>query len=396
MSHAPARVLWVRGDAEREPLGTLLHEAGFLVRAVGSAFEAFQLASWPDLILLDGPPIDRPAGEVYQRLRETPVTADIPVLLLCRGDCPAGADKAFPVPCACCTPEPEQLVKHIEALVDCRRSEAIDGREPSAPLPSPLSPFERGTGGEGAEGTDAGPSVPARWTFEALGVLAVGVAHDFKNLLTVILGHAALVSEHFDAGSPARELLLNLETAATRAGELANQVLTFARKQPVGVKTVRVNGVVEETVRFLRRALGRSIECAVDVDACDPTVRADPGHLTQVLLNLCLNARDAMPQGGRLAVSTSAISFAASDMNAHPSGRPGRFVSLRVADTGAGIAPEVHRRLFELFYTTKSAEHGSGVGLSTVQRIVQHYSGWIECTSKPGCGACFDVYLPQA
>jgi hypothetical protein len=188
----------------------------------------------------------------------------------------------------------------------------------------------------------------------------------------------------------------NLDAAALRAGELANQLLQFARRKSAGIQIIKINAAVEETVRFLRRALGARVECTVQLDPCDPVIQADAGHLTQVLMNLCLNARDAMPKGGRLSISTVALAISAADLESHPSRRPGRFVRLRVSDTGTGITAEVQRHMFDLFSTTKSPEQGSGVGLATVLRIAQQCDGWIECSSEPGYGASFDVYLPQA
>jgi signal transduction histidine kinase len=239
-------------------------------------------------------------------------------------------------------------------------------------------------------------SPPQAQRLETLGRMAVGIAHDFNNLLAVILGHASLVAEELPTGSPARELMSGLEMAAVQAAQLATQLLSFARQQALPTQLVDLNKALRETGLLLRQALGPRVECIVRPGPQLPLIRVEPSQLTQVLLNLCLNARDAMPNGGSITLCTEAMAVDLASLSEHPNGRLGTFVRLRVSDTGLGIPPEVRECVFEPFFTTKSPGQGTGLGLATVQRIVEQCQGWIECTSEVGRGTCFDVYFPAA
>jgi PAS domain S-box-containing protein len=230
---------------------------------------------------------------------------------------------------------------------------------------------------------------------EAVGQLAGGIAHDFNNLLTVILGNTSMVLCQLPEDDPHRELLQTAEQAAQRAAELTQRLLGFSRRTVLRTEAVNLNHSVEETVRLLQRTLDPRIQ--VETKPADGlwTVKADAGQITQVLLNLCLNARDAMPEGGRLTLGTTNVTLDEAAARASLESRPGRYVRLSVSDTGCGIAPEIRQRIYEPFFTTKEVGKGTGLGLAMVFAIVQQHQGWVECQSTVDEGTCFHVYLPR-
>ncbi len=230
---------------------------------------------------------------------------------------------------------------------------------------------------------------------EAVGQLAGGVAHDFNNLLTAILGNLSLLQTGLPEGDPNRELAAGAEKAALRAANLTGQLLGFSRRTPLRAQPVVLNQVVEEVAGLLGRAIDPRIRLELVRGPDLWTAQADPGQLHQVLMNLCLNARDAMPEGGRLLLETANLVLLPEDARPRPGGRPGEFVRLRVRDSGHGILPEVRSRIFEPFFTTKGPGKGTGLGLAMVFGIVQQHQGWIECDSQVRQGTCFDVYLPR-
>jgi signal transduction histidine kinase/CheY-like chemotaxis protein len=231
---------------------------------------------------------------------------------------------------------------------------------------------------------------------EAVGQLAGGIAHDFNNLLTAILGNLSLVLSNLPRPSPDGELLEAAEKAALRAAELTSQLLGFSRRSMLRPQPTNLNTIIEETVRLLRRAIDPRI--VIDVRVADQlwTVQADPGQMNQVLVNLCLNARDAMQEGGNLLLETSTLVVNEDHARRHLEARRGEFVRLRVADTGHGMPPEVHARIFEPFFTTKGPGKGTGLGLAMVFGIVKQHQGWIECKSEVKKGTMFDIYLPRS
>ncbi len=229
---------------------------------------------------------------------------------------------------------------------------------------------------------------------DALGRLAGGIAHDFNNLLTAISGHAEMAMA---GGEEAQEDLLEIRRVTARAAELTRQLLTFSRKQPAGADVVDLNAVTRRTELMLRRVIGEHIELVSALAAESQPVMADPGQLEQVILNLAVNARDAMPQGGTLTLRTyRAPETAVPRDGSEGERRAPSYVALEVSDTGTGMDRKVLTRIFEPFFTTKPAGKGTGLGLATAYGIVRHFDGAIDVDSTPGAGTRFTVYLPFA
>jgi PAS domain S-box-containing protein len=229
---------------------------------------------------------------------------------------------------------------------------------------------------------------------DAIGQLAGGVAHDFNNLLTVIHGHASLLLRDTSLSEPAGRSARQIAQAVERAAGLTRQLLAFSRRQVMQSRRLDLNSVVSNMTRMLGRILGEDVSLQLNFSTEPAFIHADISMIEQVLLNLAVNARDAMPKGGRLAVKISTVSVTARPQMAHPESRPGDFVCLSVSDNGCGIEPAILPRIFEPFFTTKEVGKGTGLGLATVYGIVKQHQGWIEVTSEPGHGAAFDVYLP--
>jgi PAS domain S-box-containing protein len=230
---------------------------------------------------------------------------------------------------------------------------------------------------------------------EAVGQLAGGVAHDFNNLLTAILGNIALLLANVRPADPNRELLRDTETAALRAADLTKQLLGFSRRTMLRLEPVHLDHSVQEAVRILRRTIDPMITIEVSSGRDLWPAWADGGQVNQVLINLCLNARDAMPRGGRLTIETDNVIVGADYVQLHLEARPGEFVRLRVSDTGQGMPPEIRSRIFEPFFTTKRPGEGTGLGLAMVFGIVKQHQGWIDCESEIGQGTRFDIYWPR-
>ncbi len=231
---------------------------------------------------------------------------------------------------------------------------------------------------------------------ESVGQLAGGIAHDFNNILTVIQGHTTLLGMTGNLSGDAQESTHQIGLAAERAANLTRQLLTFSRRQIIQPKNLDLNEVVNTMTKMLRRLLGEDITLQVNYTAALPRVHADPGMMEQILLNLAVNARDAMPKGGRLFVDTSVFTVDKAYAEQHPEAIVGEFVCLAVKDTGTGIAPETLARIFEPFFTTKDVGKGTGLGLATVYGIVQQHRGWIKVASTLGQGTLFQIFLPTA
>jgi PAS domain S-box-containing protein len=230
---------------------------------------------------------------------------------------------------------------------------------------------------------------------EAIGRLAGGVAHDFNNLLTVISGYTEMALDNLPPDEPARADLREIATAAKRASDLTRDLLAFSRKQMLRLEVLDLNAVLAPMGRMLQRLIGEQVALTLRLAPSLWRVRADASQLAQVVMNLAVNARDAMPEGGELTLETANVDLDQRFAERHQGACAGEFVRLRVRDTGAGMTPEVRARLFEPFYTTKGMGQGTGLGLSVVFGVVKQLGGNIYVESAPGQGATFDIYLPR-
>jgi two-component system, cell cycle sensor histidine kinase and response regulator CckA len=229
---------------------------------------------------------------------------------------------------------------------------------------------------------------------EAVGRLAGGVAHDFNNLLTVIHGFTQLVFDRLPSGDESRESLTEVIKAAERATNLTRQLLAFSRKQTLRPRTVDVNALVGDLLRLLRRLIGEDIEFSLTLHNAAAFTEVDPGQFEQAIINLAVNARDAMPGGGRLVIETGVADVV--ERLSNPDVRAGRYVQVTVRDSGVGMDDATQARIFEPFFTTKGPGHGTGLGLAMVYGFVRQSDGFIDVSSTPGVGTTFDIYLPVA
>jgi signal transduction histidine kinase/ActR/RegA family two-component response regulator len=231
---------------------------------------------------------------------------------------------------------------------------------------------------------------------ESIGRLAGGVAHDFNNLLTVIGGYAELLGGDASLSEEQRAEVQQIAEAGRQASNLTQQLLAFSRKQVIQARALNLNTVVQATTTMLRRLVGEDVELVTVLDPGLEPVMADPSQMHQVLMNLVVNARDAMPKGGKVRISTANVALDAAAAAAHPEAVPGSYAALSVSDTGPGIDPAIVGHIFEPFFTTKAKGEGTGLGLSMVYGIVKQSRGWIAVSSEAGTGTTFTVYLPYA
>ena len=230
---------------------------------------------------------------------------------------------------------------------------------------------------------------------EAVGRLAGGLAHDFNNLLTVIMGHCQVLLNEMGPDHPLKTKIAEMQKAGDRAASLIRQLLTFSRKQPAEPKVLSLNPVINNLETILRRLIGEDIELVLKVGQENLRVKADPAHLEQIVMNLVVNARDAMPKGGKLTIETASAILGRTPVYHLSPCPPGGYVRLSVSDTGCGMTPEVQAHIFEPFFTTKEEGKGTGLGLSTVFGIVAQSGGGLDVTSAVGRGTRVDVYLPS-
>jgi len=229
---------------------------------------------------------------------------------------------------------------------------------------------------------------------ESIGTLAGGVAHDFNNMLTAIIGNIQLVLESTPAESLEYPMLTEIEKAATRATALTRQLLTFSRRQPIERRTIDLNATINELFQMLQRLIGEHVDVAIRLADQLPLIFADPAQIQQVVMNLAVNARDAMPGGGHLLIATRELELDEQAARNHPWARPGRYVQLIVGDTGTGMDSELQQRIFEPFFTTKERGKGTGLGLSVVYGIIKQHEGFVQVDSAANRGTTFTIFLP--
>lgn len=229
---------------------------------------------------------------------------------------------------------------------------------------------------------------------ESIGQLAAGIAHDFNNVLTIVHGYSKMLLEDTALPQEARESAEQISVAAQRATNLTRQLLTFSRKQMMQPQPLDLNEVVSNITRFLRRILGEHISLHFHYTPQLPSVEADIGMVEQLIMNLAVNARDAMPDGGTVTVGTGTVEINQTHARINPEARVGKYVCLRISDSGTGIAPDVLPRIFEPFFTTKAVGKGTGLGLATVYGVVKQHKGWVEVLSEVGKGTTFRIYFP--
>ncbi|OGS01012.1 MAG: hypothetical protein A3G41_07155, partial [Elusimicrobia bacterium RIFCSPLOWO2_12_FULL_59_9] len=230
---------------------------------------------------------------------------------------------------------------------------------------------------------------------EGVGRLAGGVAHDFNNLMTAVLSYCSFLTDALAPGDPRRQDVEEIERTAMRAAELTRQLLAFSRRQIISPRVLSVNGLILGMDKMLRRIIGEDVELAMLPNAPLDTALADPGQMEQVVVNLAVNARDAMPGGGKLILETSSVTLDSEFTRSHAGAAEGEFVLLTVSDTGEGISEEAKTRLFEPFFTTKEQGKGTGLGLATCYGIVKQNGGNIYVESEPGSGSTFKIFLPR-
>jgi len=386
--HGPderARVLVVEDNPDMRRFLVESLAPRYRVVAAGDGLEGFARAVElaPDLMITDVMMPEMSGDQLVRAVRERPELAAMRVLLLtAKADeslrvkmLREGADDFVTKPFAL----DELLARVASQLAIKQRNDALarelsDKSERAARLAEQLRQSQK---------------------MEAIGRLAGGVAHDFNNLLTVIGGYASLLAESQAPGDPNAELASEIRQASDRAADLTRQLLAFSRRQMLHLHVLDVNTVVTRLERMLRRVLGADIALETRLAPELGAIKADAGQLEQVVLNLVLNARDAMPDGGRLAIETGEVVLSDGYAALHADVTPGRYVMLSVSDTGSGMSEEIRQRVFEPFFTTKELGKGTGLGLATVYGIVRQTGGHIVCRSEPGRGSEFQVYLPR-
>jgi two-component system cell cycle sensor histidine kinase/response regulator CckA len=358
-------------EQNRTLLRDPLEARGYEVEEAENGLLALQkiAARPPDVILLDLMMPKMDGFEVCRRLKKDPKTAHIPILIVTalseRGDrlmgIQAGAN--------------DFLNKPIDIQdVILRVGNAVYAKHLHDQLLEQFIQAQK---------------------MEVVGQLASGLAHDFNNILAVIMGYSDLIMSDLDPGSPLQKYTEEIRHASERAAGLTRQLLVFSRKPTVQPVVLDLNDAVQDLDKMLRRLIGENIEMTMVPGKQTGRVKADSGHVGQVLMNLVVNARDAMPNGGKLTIATNNVTLDENYAHTHPGAIPGDYVMLSVSDTGTGMTDEVKARLFEAFFTTKPKGKGTGLGLATCQTIVQQSGGHIGVYSEIGKGTTFKIYFPR-
>jgi signal transduction histidine kinase/ActR/RegA family two-component response regulator len=230
---------------------------------------------------------------------------------------------------------------------------------------------------------------------EAIGRLSGGIAHDFNNLLGVIIGYSGVLKKSLDKAQPNYEYATEIEKAGQRAASLTRQLLAFSRQQVLTPSVLSLNSLVSDMEKMLPRLLGEDINVSLSLDGKLGNVKADQSQIEQVIMNLAVNARDAMPSGGKLHIQTANVEVDTAYTRDHPGSKVGSYVMLAIADTGTGMSAETIAHIFEPFFTTKGVGEGTGLGLATVYGVVKQSNGYIWVDSTPGKGSTFQIYLPR-
>lgn len=375
-AEAPPLVLIVDDDLTHRIIARdALEQAGFAVVEAGSGDEAVELCrrGLPDAVLLD---VVMPVMDGYTacaEIRRLPQASLTPILMITGLEDPESIDRAYQAGATEFTIKPVNWEIEIHRVRYLIRAEAVS-RE--------LRERER--------------QLMHAQKLEAVGLLTSGIAHDFNNILTAVGGYAEIGAK--DAGEHAllARTFLQIKEASDRAAGLTQQLLRFGKQQASEPVLLDLRAVTDEISGMLRHVLGRRIEISIAHEDGGAIVLADESHLEQVLMNLAVNARDAMPDGGELTITTSRVDLDEEELRGHPGATPGAHVRLTVADTGCGMDEAIRERIFEPFFTTKGSTEGTGLGMSTVYGIVQKYGGHLHIESEPGRGSSFRIYLPAA
>lgn len=230
---------------------------------------------------------------------------------------------------------------------------------------------------------------------DSIGHLAAGIAHDFNNVLVVVQGHADFLLKTENLSPKVDESIKEIALAGERAARLTRQLMAFSRKQVVQIQTMDLNQVITGFSKMLQSALGKQSVLTCELSPVPASVQSDAGMMEQVLMNLAVNARDAMPQGGELRIKTALVDLDTKFVSHKPGAVKGEYVCLSVTDTGCGIPEDILPCIFDPFFTTKEKDRGTGLGLAVVYGIIKQHGGWIEVDSKPGQGTTFVIYLPR-
>ncbi len=357
-----------------EVMSLLLHKAGYIVLSAADGREGVGVVGrlHPDLVIGDASMPGMNGIEMCRLIRQRPDLRQTPILLIGRGSqsrtewIEAGADDYLEAPY-----DMMRLVAKSARLIE-RRSSASDIIERKQ-LEERLLHSQK---------------------MEAVGRLAGGISHDFNNLLTVITGYSDLAIKWLQTEDPLRHHIEEIRKASDRATRLTSHLLAFSRKQILQPQALDLNAIVADMEKMLRRLIGEDIELRTALDPEPGSIKADPAQIEQVIMNLAVNARDAMPQGGKLTIETAKVFLDNQYATQHFTVAPGLYLMLAVSDTGTGMNEETQSRIFEPFFTTKDIGKGTGLGLSTVYGIIKQSGGNIWVYSEVGRGTTFKMYLP--